>query len=331
MNRRRLWMRVASAATVAAVFSLLVLGCKSSKSDTDANWPDKPGLKIATSFAPIHCFAVNVAGDDATVRNIMTTTGPHDFEPTVDHAKLVSKADILFINGIALDDGAADQMKKGSSNTKLKIVPLSDAIPRQKRLESQCTHEHKPGEDHKHGDDPHIWLSPDHAILMVNQIRDTLKAEDPAHAPGYDQRAAAYVAKLSALKEYGAEKLKGKKDNRLVTFHDSLAYFAQCYNLEIRGILTQKPGQEPDDKELRKLIRICTDENKPTRVIAVEPQYSNSTSGETLRKELVAKKVNNPVLVEIDTLETVRPDELTPDWYEKKIRANIDALAKALE
>lgn len=329
MNRR-LWAKVASAAAIAAVFSLLLLGC-SSKPESDANWPDKPGPKIATSFAPIYCFAMNVAGDDATVRNIMTTTGPHDFEPTVDHAKLVSKADILFINGIALDDGPANQMKKGATNPKLRIVPLSDAIGKQLRLESQCTHEHKAGEDHKHGDDPHIWLSPDLAILMVNHLRDTLKAEDPAHAAGYDQRAFAYTTKLNALKEYGAEKLKGKKDNRLVTFHDSLSYFAQCYNLEIRGILTQKPGQEPDDKEFKKLIRICTDENKPTRVIAVEPQFSNSTSGETLRKELVAKNVKNPVLVEIDTLETVRPDELTPDWYEKKIRANLDALAKALE
>ena len=96
-------------------------------------------------------------------------------------------------------------------------------------------------------------------------------------------------------------------------------------------MLTPKPGQEPDDKQYKKLIRICTDETKPTRVIAVEPQYSTSGAGETLRKELVAKGVADPVLVEIDPLETVKPDDLTPDWYEIKMRANLDALANALK
>src|SRR5438309_1428171 len=79
--------------------------------------------------------------------------------------------------------------------------------------------------DHKHDTDPHVWLSPDHAVLMVNTIRDALKEADPAHAAGYDQRAAAYVAKLTALKTYGVDKFKSKRDNRLVSFHDSLAYF----------------------------------------------------------------------------------------------------------
>jgi hypothetical protein len=66
-------------------------------------------------------------------------------------------------------------------------------------------------------------------------------------------------------------------------------------------------------------------------VIAVEPQYSTSTSGETLKKELVAKGLTDAKLVEIDPLETVRPDDLTPDWYEKKMRENLKALADALK
>jgi ABC-type Zn uptake system ZnuABC Zn-binding protein ZnuA len=285
---------------------------------------------VVVSFAPLYCFAANVAGDDATVKNVMTTTGPHDFEPTEQEARLVTKADILFIVGLELDERPAEMMQKGSGNANLKVVKLGDAIPKEMRCEGHCDHAHHAA-DHKHGDDPHVWLSPDHAILMVNRIRDVLKEADPAHALGYDQRAAAYVAKLNGLKKFGVEAFKNKKDNRLVTFHDSLAYFEKCYGLEIRGVLTQKPGQEPDDKQLKKLIRICTDENKPTRVIAVEPQYSNSTSGETLRKELAAKGVKNPVLVEIDTLETVKPEDLAPDWYERRMQDNIRALLAALE
>jgi ABC-type Zn uptake system ZnuABC Zn-binding protein ZnuA len=284
------------------------------------------------SFAPLYCFAANVAGDDASVKNVMTTTGPHDFSPTESDARLVSKADVFFVVGLGLDESKAELMKKGSGNEKLRVVELGEKIPANKLCEGFCDHaDHKDDPNHKHDKDPHVWLSPDMAEIMVNAIRDELKAVDAAHAGGYDQRAAAYVAKLRQLKGDGQAMLKGKKDNRLVSFHDSLAYFADCYGLEIRGVLTPKAGQEPDAKQMKKLIRICTDEAKPTRVIAVEPQYSTSNSGETLKKELAAKGVPDPVLVEIDTLETVKPDELAPDWYEKRMRANLQNLSGALK
>ncbi|MCS6865403.1 MAG: hypothetical protein RMJ56_01115 [Gemmataceae bacterium] len=82
---------------------------------------------------------------------------------------------------------------------------------------------------------------------------------------------------------------------------------------------------------MKKLIRICTDETKPTRVIAVEPQYSKSNSGEVLRKELELKGVKDAVLAEIDTLETAKPADLTPEWYEQRMRANLAELAEKLK
>ncbi len=332
MTRGSILRTVAGAAGCAALLSVLVLGCINSNTQSakDADWPDKPGPKVVVSFAPLYCFAANVAGDDAVVKNVMTTTGPHDFEPSADDARLVGKADILFTVGLGLDDLAADRMKKGANNDKLKVVALSSAIPKDKLLEGHCDHAHH-GADHKHDSDPHVWLSPDLAILMVYKIRDELSALDPAHAGGYATRAEQYVTKLTALKTFGAAQFKKKTDNRLVSFHDSLTYFAHTFDLEIRGVLTQQPGKEPDAAQMKKLIRICIDETKPTRVIAVEPQYSNSGSGEALRKELLAKGVKNPVLAEIDTLETVQPDALEPDWYEKRMRENIRTLLAALE
>lgn len=337
MSGVRTTLKAVGVVAVAAAIPLLMLGCGGKPNPAaqggpnDPNWPDRPGPKVVVSFAPLYCFAANVAGDDAVVKNVMTTTGPHDFNPTADDIRMLTKADILFVIGLGLDESKAEVMKKGASNDKLKIVELGERIPKEKRYEGKCEHDHKPGDKHDHGDDPHVWLSPDHAAIMVEAIRDELKAADPAHAAGYDQRAAAYIAKLQALKAEGLTQLKGKKDNRLVSFHDSLAYFEKAYNLEVRAVLTRTPGQEPDEKQLKKLIRVCTDETKPTRVIAVEPQYSTSNSGETLRKELAAKGVQNPVLVEIDPLETVKPDDLTPDWYERKMRSNVEALAKALQ
>ena len=330
MFRGRLRVKAAAVAVVAAVLPLALIGC-GPRPNVAEDWPDKPGPKVAVSFAPLYCFAANVAGDDATVRNIMSGTGPHDFNPTEQEARRVAKADLFFVVGLGLDEGKAEQMKKGSGNANLKVIELGERLPKGMLCEGTCTHEEHQGEKghegHDHGFDPHLWLSPDHAAKMVEVIRDELIQADPAHKDGYERRAAEYVAKLKQLIADGLAMLKGKKDNRLITFHDSLAYFADCFKLEIRGVLTKTPGQEPTEAEMKKLIRICTDEHKPTRLIAVEPQYSTSTSGETLRKELAAKGVENPQLAEIDTLETVKPGDLTPDWYEQRMRANLAELA----
>ncbi|HSQ55129.1 MAG TPA: zinc ABC transporter substrate-binding protein [Gemmata sp.] len=332
MARSPFWLRrivcvaLFTGVLLGAVFALS--GCGGAKDD---GWPkDHPGPKIVVSFAPIYCFAANVAGDDAVVRNLLTSSGPHNFQPTDRDARLLHRADLFFVNGIGLEGDKPKNMKDGSGNAKLKIVELGSRVPDDRLYEGSCHHEgEEHHEEHEHGKDPHIWLSPDYAIVEVEAIRDELKAADPAHAANYETRAAAYIAKLRKLKEDGIAMLKDKKDRRIVTFHDSMTYFAKTFDISIIGVVQKNPGTEPNDKQLKTLIALCTD--PPVRVICVEPQYSNSNSAAELVKELKRHKVPDPALVELDPLETVASGQLTPDWYETKMRANLKALAEKLQ
>jgi zinc transport system substrate-binding protein len=314
--------------TIIAGFVFLLPGC----SGKDP-WPtDHAGPKVVVSFAPLYCFTVNVAGDDAVVRNLLTTSGPHHFNPTDQEARLLRRADVFFVNGLALEGDKPEAIKKGSGNKNLKIVELGARIPADKLCEGSCHHEEDGDDhDHDHGKDPHVWLSPDHAVYMVEGIRDTLKEADPKHAADYDRRAAEYVAKLRKLKEEGVAMLKDKKDRKLVTFHDSMSYFAKAFDLNIVGVVQKNPGTEPNGQQLTKLIALCSDPKDPVRVITVEPQYGASNSGRQLVKELERKGVPNPVLVEIDPLETVVADQLNAGWYEERMRANLKALAEAMK
>jgi ABC-type Zn uptake system ZnuABC Zn-binding protein ZnuA len=304
----------------------LFLGCGSK----DSVWPDRPGPKVVVSFAPYYCFAVNVAGDDAVVRTMMGSTGPHDFQPTDTDARLVRAADLFLINGLELDNAKADTVKKGSGNGRLKIVPLGERIPAAQLQKGVCFHMLKPGEEaHDHGTDPHVWLGPDQAVVMVEAIRDELKEADPGHAADYDRRAAEYVARLHKLKADGLEMLKDKKNRVLITQHESLGYFATAFNLTVEGVVQQKPGSEPTKQDLDQLVKTCLE--KGARLLAVEPQFSPQAA-ETVLKELRRdNRVPDAATVEIDPLETCRPDELAADWYERKMRANLEALAKAMK
>lgn len=331
MFRQRVRVAVVAAVLVAGGLGLLAAlpGCTRTGDDV---WPkDKPGPKVVASFAPIYCFAANVADNDAVVRNLMTSHGPHHFNPSDKEVNLLRKADLFLVNGLGLEGDAPGKMKDGSGNKKLKVVELAARIPADQLYEGSCHHEGDDHHDHDHGKDPHVWLSPDHAIILVEGIRDELKAADPAHAADYDRRAGEYVARLKQLKADGLAMLKGKTDRKLVTFHDSMAYFAKAFDLNVVGTVQKSPGTEPNDPHLRKLIALCADDANPVRVIAAEPQYGTSSAAEQVRKELARKGVPDPVLVEFDTLETVAPEQLSPGWYEAKMRENLKALAGAMK
>jgi ABC-type Zn uptake system ZnuABC Zn-binding protein ZnuA len=316
------WAPVGIVALIAGVLPFLGTGCGGS----DSAWADRPGPKVVVSFAPLYCFAANVAGESAQVQSIMTTSGPHDFNPTDTEARLLRKADLLFINGIGLDENLANTLKAGSSNRNLNVVELGERIPAENLLAGSGDHDHGDAHHHEHGDghDPHVWLSPSLAAVMVDGIRDELKKVDPAHAAGYDQRAAEYAARLRQLQADGKAMLAGKTDRKLVTFHESLAYFARDFDLKIEGVVEKKPGVEPNSDETSALIKLCVE--KHVRLIAVEPQYGTNTSAKTILDELRKKGIADAELVEIDPLETVVPAALTPSWYEERMRANLAAL-----
>lgn len=304
----------------------LALGCASIPDP----WEDRPGPRVLTSFVPIWCFAKNVAGDDAQVRIVATERGPHHFDPSPRDVLVAKRADLFLINGLMLDDPIAKRMKKGAGNSNLKICPIGEAIPESQLREGGCNCA-KEGHDHDHEShgkyDPHVWLGIPEAIKMVERIRDELKEVDPSHAAGYDARATAYIGKLNALAEEGRAMLKSKTDRRMLTFHDSLFYFARTFDLTIVDSIQVAPGIDPGDKKLEELINVCTKEK--VRFISVEPQYPANTHAKLILNALKKQKIDAQ-FIEIDPLETARPADLTPDMYETRMRANLKNLADAL-
>src|SRR5262245_49770549 len=180
-------------------------------------WPEKPGPRVLTSFTPLYCFALNVAGDDASVLCASTDTGVHHFDPSPQQAMALRRADIFLINGLDLDNDAAKKMAKSSRNRDLRIIEVAKAIPTSELREGMCTCGHEHGEAEKNDPnhvhyDPHVWLGIPKAIKMVEKICDVLKEKDPEHAKGYDERAATYIERLKALQEEGKLMLAAKKD-----------------------------------------------------------------------------------------------------------------------
>jgi ABC-type Zn uptake system ZnuABC Zn-binding protein ZnuA len=322
MSRRGLSV-IGPATVVGLALVLAFAGCHSVD-----EWDDVPGgpPRVLVTFPPLYCFTAKVAGPDAGVLSLLTTVGPHDYQPgRRDHLK-VRGADLFLMNGLGLDDFVT-RVVNTAGNARIKVIAVGEAIPKEQLLRTEEGAHEEGGAGHKHSHgyyDPHVWLGIPEAVKMVERIRDVLKQEDPAHRAGYDQRAAAYIDELKQLQKEGQKRFAGK-DVKVIATHDSLRYFARSFGIKVVGNIQPQPGIEADAGQLNRLIDLCTKEK--VRVITVEPQYSRATA-ETLGKQLHSRGLDVQI-IEVDTLETADPP-LDADYYVRKMRANLDALAKAL-
>jgi ABC-type Zn uptake system ZnuABC Zn-binding protein ZnuA len=289
-----------------------------------------PRPHVVATIAPLACFARNVGGDHAEVKCLCTTKGPHEYEYDVQDALVLRDADVFLAVGLGLDDKFADKMSTQSRNARLRYVKLGDGLPGNLKLAAEHDEDDKGkhDHDHEHGEfDPHVWLGIPQAKAMVAVIRDELKKADPDHAKDYDANAEKYSEALDKLLADGKKQLAGKKNQKVIAFHDSLNYFAKSFGIKIVDTIELAPGDEAGAGHLARLVKDC--QAQDVRVISIEPQYPQ-TSARTLQGDLERKgfKVQ---MAEVDPLETAEAKQLEdPTWYESKMRGNIDELARKL-
>jgi ABC-type Zn uptake system ZnuABC Zn-binding protein ZnuA len=317
---------VLSCLVVAALGSAVWLaGCSEAKDP----WEGKPSPHVLVTIPPLYSFAKNVAGDHGAVISLCTETGPHHYEASTTDLRTLRGATVFFTVGLGLDDKFTEPMVNTTGKKDVRVElgeKLPDDLKRKPRPEPMGEGANQ-APDH-HGEfDPHVWLGPTRAVEMVGLIRDELKKADKDHAKDYDQNAKAYVKELEKLHADGVEKLKGGKV-RIISFHDSLEYFAKDFGIEIVDVIEKGPGQEPGGKEMRELVQKCVD--KDVRIIAVEPQYPKTSAAATILAELKKKGKTDVALVEIDPLETAKANELSAELYVKTMRQNLKNLSDKL-
>jgi ABC-type Zn uptake system ZnuABC Zn-binding protein ZnuA len=295
-------------------------------------WEHLPGPpRVVVSFPPLYCFVKNVAAERAGIISLCTTTGPHHYAANVRDELYLRRADLFFTNGLGLDENFTEPIVR--QHRRVRHVALADRLPHDLMLHNDPDHKHvhADGTVCEHGEhDPHVWLGIPQTIRMVEMIRDELQKVDPGAGPEYHGRAAAFIEQIRALHAYGRQLLADKNDRRLVQFHESLGYFADedSFHLDIVGVISESPGDEPTSPRLAELVRLCKE--KGVRVIAVEPQYPKTTSAHVLQNEL-KRHGCSVALVEIDPLETATPEELEDaNWYIRKMKENLDRLAPHL-
>ena len=185
--------------------------------------------------------------------SVTTLVGPdqdaHVFEPKPSDAKAIQNSKLLVINGLGFEPWASKLAK--AANFKGTTVVASKGI---RPLGST---EHK-GHAHHHDDaDPHAWQNPHNVIQYVTNISIALTALDPAGAAHYQSNAQAYIKEVEALDHWiDAQFSKVPTDKRkVITSHDSFAYFADRYKVQFIAAQGTSTEAEPSAKQIAKLVQ----------------------------------------------------------------------------
>jgi ABC-type Zn uptake system ZnuABC Zn-binding protein ZnuA len=246
--RRRRLRRISTTAAVVCLAALVACG----GDGTAAGGAGAGGrLKIATSVAPITSIVANVAGDRADVTGIVPEgADSHTFEPKPSAAELLATADVVFLNGLSLEEPlrrlAESSVREGAEVVELgtRVLPEEDYI----FDFSFPAEEGRPN--------PHLWTDPRYGAEYAALVGDTLAGRDSANADYYRRNVAAFTAAVDRLDEAMREAFAtvAPERRRLLTYHDAYAHFARTYGWEVIGAIQVSDFEDPSPREVARLI-----------------------------------------------------------------------------
>ena len=217
-------------------------------------------LNVVTTVAPITSIAENVGGDRIQLTGIIPEgINSHTFEPIPSDSQLLSRADLIIINGLDLE---IPTVKLAQANMKQGAVILS--LGDKTITESDYIFDFSFPKANGHPN-PHLWLNPQYAMRYAELVRDELIRLDPKNKAAYEANAAQYLKKLTALDQAIKEAAATipAQNRRLLTYHDSWPYFARRYGFQVIGAVQPSDFSDPSPREVARLIDQIRKEKVP--------------------------------------------------------------------
>lgn len=258
------------AIVIVAMASVIVsLACAGQPAPPAANAPptiapatqaDSDTLNVVATVSPITSIVENIGGTRIELHGVVPEgVNSHTFEPAPSVASTLAAADLIFLNGLFLEEPTLEMananLKSGAS-----IVSLGDQTI--SRDQWKFDFSFPEADDHPN---PHLWPDPFLALRYAEIVRDTLAQHDPDNADYYNANYDEFASRISALDEAikTAVATVPPENRKLLTYHDSWAYFADRYGLSVIGAVQPSDFSEPSAREVADLIYQIRSENIP--------------------------------------------------------------------
>jgi ABC-type Zn uptake system ZnuABC Zn-binding protein ZnuA len=233
---------------------LLIVGACSS------NGSQGSGVQVVTTVSPITNIVQNVGGDRVSVSGIVPEgTNSHTFEPAPSDAAVMAEADIVFINGLHLEEPTLD-LAEANVGDDVPLVQLADRTISEDEFIFDFSFPESEGFPN-----PHLWTNPLYAKEYAEIVAEELSKVDPEGADTYQENLDAFVERLDELDAAVREATETvpEEDRKLLTYHDSFPYFAREYGWDVVGAVQPSDFAEPAPQDVAALIDQINEENIP--------------------------------------------------------------------
>ena len=258
--------------------------------------PAKAEIKVVASIKPIHSLASylmdGVGKPDLIVDGYAS---PHGFAMKPSHAKMLQNADLIFWIGEDLESFLEKPLnsiaKKAEKIELMEIKGLNKLEFRERNIfEGHDDHghdEHKKEDEHKehghkedkhddhhehaHGEhDPHIWLDPMNAKVILKEMAEHLIENDQKNASTYKANLKKALKDLDKLTKKVKSELN--KDFKSIVFHDAYQYFEKRFDVNVLGAFTVNTDVLPGAEQLSEIREII--EHDKVSCVFSEPQFN---------------------------------------------------------
>jgi ABC-type Zn uptake system ZnuABC Zn-binding protein ZnuA len=183
-----------------------------------------------------------IAGDLLRVQSVVPIGGdPHIYEPTPEDVRLVSRADLVLINGLTFEGWMNELID--NSGTRAETVTITKGIG---TIES---------EEYANSSDPHAWMTAANGQLYVRNIRDALIRLDPFNKQVYEFNAGLYLQQLEDLDQEIFRQIASIPAKRriLITSHDAFRYYGRHYGIQVEAALGTSTDAQVQTEDVNRL------------------------------------------------------------------------------
>ncbi|RIK08018.1 MAG: zinc ABC transporter substrate-binding protein [Acidobacteria bacterium] len=242
------WRRTALSLCGALAIALAASGCSNSGK------PDQPtgsSKTVAASVAPIADVVEKVAGGEVKVVALVPPgVDSHTFEPSPETARTLANADVAFFNGLGLEEPTIQMARKNMVSGSTTVMLGEETITPDAYVYdfSFPRSEGKPN--------PHLWMNPILTLKYAKIVSDTLSKRYPESASAFKANYDRFATQIAGLDQaiFAATSTIPMDQRKLLTYHDSFAYFAPRYGMTVIGAAELSNFQEPSAAEIAALI-----------------------------------------------------------------------------
>ncbi|HSF30382.1 MAG TPA: metal ABC transporter substrate-binding protein [Candidatus Tectomicrobia bacterium] len=217
-------------------------------------------LQVLTTVAPLTNIVKNVGGPHIDLHGLIPGgTDSHTFEPAPSDIRFIAEADVIILNGLSLEV-PTEKLALANKKPATRILTLGDRTIAPQEYVFDRSFPKSAGHPN-----PHLWMNPLYAARYAELVRESLAELDPTHAAAYHERTQLFTLRLHELDRAIAAAIQTvpPPHRKLLTYHDSFAYFAPRYGLAVIGAIEPASFSEPSPREVARVIRQLKQEKLP--------------------------------------------------------------------